>query len=89
MTEDRLSRIEKKLDQLAEAIGIVVRIEERLIAVNKRIDLHETRINGHSKTIDDVRERQIKADSVSGWYTAGFWAVAGGVISVAVYMFTH
>ena len=84
MTEDRLSRIEKKLDQLAETINIVVRVEERLIHVNKRLDLHETRINSHSDGIDAIREQQIKADSVASWYTAGFWAGIGGIVSIIV-----
>lgn len=89
MTEDRLSRIEKKLDQLAETIGTIVRIEERLIAANNRLDLHESRLNSHSRSIDDTREKQIAADSVSRWYSAGFFAFFGGGISLFVYILTR
>ena len=38
MTEDRLTRIEEKLDKLSNAVVTLARMEERMITVFKRMD---------------------------------------------------
>ncbi len=38
MSEDRLQRIEDKVDQMAQAIVAMARMEERMITVFKRLD---------------------------------------------------
>ena len=38
MTEDRLTRIEDKLDKLSNAVVTLARMEERMITVFKRMD---------------------------------------------------
>ena len=38
MTEDRLTRIEDKLDKLSHAVVTLARMEERMITVFKRMD---------------------------------------------------
>jgi hypothetical protein len=42
MTEDRLSRIESKLDTMAEAIVSLARMEERMVTLFKRMDTYDT-----------------------------------------------
>ena len=40
-TEQRLERIEEKLDKLSDTIADLARIDERLLSVFKRLDRHE------------------------------------------------
>lgn len=42
MAEDRLDRMEKKLDAMAEAIVSLARMEERMITLFKRMDSYDT-----------------------------------------------
>ena len=41
MTEDRLTRIEDKLDALSNAVVTLARMEERMITVFKRMDHYD------------------------------------------------
>lgn len=41
MSEERLTRIEGKLDQLAEAVISLARMEERMISLFSRMDRYE------------------------------------------------
>ena len=38
MDESRFDRIETKIDKLTEVVSAVVRVEEQLLANNKRVD---------------------------------------------------
>lgn len=40
-SEDRLDRIEKKLDTMAEAIVSLARMEERMVTLFKRMDTYD------------------------------------------------
>ena len=44
MTEDRLTRIEGKLDKLADAMTTLVRVEERMSAFNDRLGTIDARL---------------------------------------------
>ena len=48
MSEQRLERIEDKLDSLSDAVANFGRIEERLLSIFKRLERHEKQL--------DVRE---------------------------------
>ena len=41
MTDDRLQRIENKLDDMSEAIVALARMEERMISLFKRMDTYD------------------------------------------------
>ena len=51
--EQRLDRIEQKLDKLADAVVSLARMEERMLTLLTRMDNHEGRL---SKVADDVPE---------------------------------
>jgi ABC-type Fe3+-citrate transport system substrate-binding protein len=84
MTEDRLRRIETKLDQLADAMAVIARMDEKLISINTRIDRHEERLNGHSKAIDQTREELISGSSLNSLLEKAFWLGAGVIITAIV-----
>lgn len=55
MSEDRLDRIESKLDEVGKAIVALARMEERMMTLFKRMDNYD---QGHT----DVAERLTKME---------------------------
>tara|TARA_R110000782_G_scaffold262915_2_gene355328 strand:- start:1296 stop:1568 length:273 start_codon:yes stop_codon:yes gene_type:complete len=55
MVDDaRLERIEKKLDQVGDAIVALARMEERMITLFKRMDTLDAEQTGHSRRLTVV-----------------------------------
>lgn len=86
--EQRLDRIETKLDQLNETMTAVVRVEEQMAASTKRSDRLEFRLDTLEKEID-----KLKTSAASNFQSIRsterfFWIVITGVVSAAVYMVT-
>jgi hypothetical protein len=55
--EQRLDRIEQKLDKLADAVVSLARMEERMLTLFKRMDSHDGRITKTEEDIDDLKGR--------------------------------
>ena len=49
MSEDRLTRLEDKIDKLSEAFHAIARMEERMLTVFKRLE----NVDGSIKKMDD------------------------------------
>jgi hypothetical protein len=58
--EDRLSRVEKKIDTLQEAIVSLARVEERLVTVFNRQSHIETKVDAMDAKVDCLAESVIK-----------------------------
>lgn len=56
MSEDRLNRIEQKIDKLSEAITMIARVEEKLSANNARVDRLEFRADEQEIDTDKLKE---------------------------------
>jgi len=54
--EDRLSRVEKKIDSLQEAVISLARVEERLVTVFNRQSKIETQVESMEQKIDALSE---------------------------------
>ena len=86
--EQRLDRIEGKLDKLSEVVTTVVRVEEQIVASTKRTDRLEFRMDNLENEIDNLKT------SASANYQSiksterFFWIVITGIVSAAVYMVT-
>lgn len=59
MSEDRLDRIESKLDEVGKAIVALARMEERMMSLFKRMDTLDA-------TQDDQTKRLFKLESLVG-----------------------
>jgi hypothetical protein len=76
--EDRLARIEQKVDRLADAITMMARIEERMSAQHdtnarfgKRLDDHEDRM------------RVVEKKQASGaWIERGVWVLVAASVAL-------
>lgn len=80
MDDDRLSRIEEKLDKMSDAIVSLARMEERMISLFKRMDIYDDRQNEIGKRVGVV-ENKIAA---SAWMERLTWILVGGAVAVAV-----
>lgn len=79
MTDDRLARIEQKLDKMSEAIVSLARMEERMITLFKRMDAYEDKQSTLESRIQQVEVKQASAL----WTERVVWAVVLAVISWA------
>ena len=59
--EDRLSRVEKKIDTLQEAIVSLARVEERLVTVFNRQSHIETKVDAIENKMDVLAENMASA----------------------------
>jgi|TARA_R110001599_G_C12172322_1_gene653311 vacuolar-type H+-ATPase subunit E/Vma4 len=59
--EDRLSRVEKKIDTLQEAIVSLARVEERLVTVFNRQTNIEDKVNAIESKVDELTANMISS----------------------------
>jgi len=81
MTEDRLSRIENKLDKLAEAVVSLARMEERMITLFNRMDKYEERQGDLEERIEGVEKSAIKNNHTLRFAERIFWVVITAAVS--------
>lgn len=81
MTEDRLSRIENKLDKLAEAVVSLARMEERMITLFNRMNKYEDRQDDLEVRIDSVEKSAIRNGHTLRFAERIFWVVITAAVS--------
>lgn len=86
MTDQRFDRIEEKIDKLTEAITQIVRVEEKLLANDKRVDRLEFRADLLEGQIDDVAEVARSNSGVAKFADKAFWLIVGGAVSLVVWL---
>ena len=88
VTEERLTRIEDKLDKMSEAITLLARMEERMITLFKRMDKYDETIAMILPRIDTIEESILKTTVVSSLLTRLFWIVVGAAVAAGLELFT-
>lgn len=84
MSEDRLQRIEEKLDKLADVIVGMARVEEKIADLEtRRAEGHE-RLNRMSKKLDDVDAHVISMRERMNVISKIMWLIGAGVITALV-----
>jgi hypothetical protein len=81
MSEDRLVRIENKLDQLADAMVTMARMEERMITLFKRMDRYDeahSKMDAKLSTLENTSTRRGVLEAV---LDKGFWLVGGALLA--------
>jgi vacuolar-type H+-ATPase subunit E/Vma4 len=78
--EDRLTRVEKKIDTLQEAIVSLARVEERLVTVFNRQSHIESKVDSMDEKVDRLSESVIKSKSAERIV----WLVVAAAIGAAV-----
>lgn len=77
--EDRLSRVERKIDTLQEAIVSLARVEERLVTVFNRQSLIESKVDGIETKLDTVSQQVASARTTERF----IWIVIAAAIGAA------
>lgn len=83
--DQRLDRIENKLDKLTEAVTNIVRVEEKLYASGKRIDRLEYRLDVGEADLDNLREIVTQNAVTVKASERIFWIVFSAIVSLGVY----
>lgn len=79
-TEERLDRIERKLDTMAEAIVTLARMEERMVTLFRRMDTYDQAQTTLAERVNKL-ERHVGTNGQSLRFAERiFWIVAAGVI---------
>ena len=80
--EDRLDRMEEKIDRVSEAIIAMARMEERMVSVFKRMDHPDAAIKRFDERMD-AEEKQSVAREQKIALQKEFWMVCTGAIGLA------
>ena len=84
MSDDaRLERIEKKLDQVGDAIVALARMEERMITLFKRMDTLDADQSSHNRRLTLVESRVGSNGQMLRFAERVFWIVVTGAIAFA------
>lgn len=80
MSDDRLSRIEVKLDKLAEAVVSLARMEERMISLFNRMDKYEEEKKALEQRVGDVEDAVNSNNHKLGFAERVFWVAVTAAI---------
>lgn len=83
----RLNRIETKLDKLTEAMTLIARVDEKLMAGNARIDRLEFRLDEQEEDLDNVKEMVGYNNQTVRAVERFFWVAITAVVGVVAYGF--
>ncbi len=88
MQEDqRLSRIENKLDKLSEAVVQLARMEERLVTLFNRMNKYEERQDELEDKVDDIAGHVSTNGQTLRFAERVFWIIVTGAVSTAFWIF--
>lgn len=83
MDDQRLERIEKKLDEMGQAIISIARMEEKMLTVFKRIEDHATRITRVEDDVSDIEKKIGINGQTLRFAERVFWIVVAAGITYA------
>jgi len=85
MSEDRLNRIEQKLDKLVDIIESIARVEEKIASNDSKSERLEFRLDKLEEEMDDVGKIARQNSGVARFADKFFWLLIGGIISFTVW----
>jgi hypothetical protein len=78
MADDlRLSRIEEKLDKLADAVVSLARMEERMLSIFKRIEKYEEKQQDLENRVSDIELYDAGKNSIYRILDKSVWLIIG------------
>jgi predicted nuclease with TOPRIM domain len=85
--DQRLSRIETKLDKLSEAVVQLARMEERLITLFNRMNKYEEKQEELEDRVEDIAGNVSTNGQTLRFAERVFWIIATGAISTLFWYF--
>jgi hypothetical protein len=81
--DDRLDRIELKVDRLAEAMVEMARMEERLVTVFKRMESMCGTLKKLDDRLDEIERKALLRGQKIAFAERIFWMVCTGAVGLA------
>ena len=85
MEDQRLDRIEIKLDKLTEAVTAIARVEEKIYASSQKIDRLEYRLDVNEGELDNLKSIVAQNAFTVKASERFFWIVFSAFVSLGVY----
>lgn len=79
MDDSRLERIEDKLDKLSDAVISIVRVEERMVTLFKKMEAMDDRQNVLDARLTDVERTSLARGVIFRLVDKVSWLVIGGL----------
>ena len=83
MSDDRLSRMEEKLDRLSEAVVAMARMEERMLTLVKRMNKFDSCIQKVDDRLDEMERQAIARGQKIAFAERIFWMICTGAVGLA------
>ena len=82
MEDERLSRMETKIDKLSEAVIAMARMEERMITVFKRLDMTDDAWKKYDNPMDDIEKQTLTRGQKIAFAERFFWMILTGAVGL-------
>lgn len=82
--ENRLDRIEEKLDKLGEAMVSIARAEEKLIAMESKYASQYDRMNRFSEKLDHIERTVVANSQTVNNIIKLFWLVVAAAVAATI-----
>jgi seryl-tRNA synthetase len=86
MSEERLNRIEIKLDKLVDIVESIARVEEKLVANDSKLNRLEFRMDKIEDEVVKVSKTARDNSSVASFADKLFWVIIGGGVSLIAWV---
>ena len=80
MSDERLCRMETKLDKLSEAIVEMARMEERLLTIFKRLEHMDAAFKKYDDRVDGIEKQALIRGQKIAFAERLFWMVVTGAV---------
>jgi len=84
--DQRLERIEKKLDEMSQVIISIARMEEKMMTVFRRIEDHNTRITRVEDNVSDIEKKMGVNGQTLRFAERVFWILVAAVVTFVLRM---
>lgn len=81
--DDRLSRMEEKIDRLSEAVVAMARMEERMVTLFKRMDHFDETHKKMDERLDEFEKQAIARGQKIAFAERFFWMICTGAVGLA------
>jgi len=86
MSEERLNRIETKLDKLVDIVESIARVEEKLVANDSKLNRLEFRMDKIEDEVVNVSKVARDNSGVASFADKFFWIIIGGGVSLIAWV---
>ena len=81
--DERLTRVEDKIDKLSEAVVAMARMEERVVSAFKRMDVLVDYQNKMDSRLDDIERQSLIRGQKIAFAERFFWMICTGAVGLA------